>query len=142
MLRVLFLFGVSFSLMADLRSIQAEPNLEKRSDLALAYAEDVIDTARQAHKASDEKAFAAAMKDMLDSVELSRKSLEDTGKAARRSPKYFKRAEMKTRTIIRRLDNLEKEVGFEDRAAVEQVVKRVHEIHDQILMNIMTEKHK
>jgi hypothetical protein len=46
------------------------------------------------------------------------------------------------RSIIRRLDNLEKEVGLEDRPAVQAVLKRVHEIHDETLLNIMTQKHK
>jgi hypothetical protein len=139
---LLLLFMIPLTLLADLRAIQAEPNLEKRSDLALAHADDAIDAARKAYKDSDEKAFNDAIIEVRESVELSHKSLDDTGKAARRSPKYFKRAELKMRSIIRRLDNLEKEVGLEDRPPVQDVLKRVHEIHDETLQNIMTQKRK
>jgi hypothetical protein len=140
--RFLLLFLIPLALLADLRSIEAEPNLEKRSDRALAHADDTIDAARKAFKDSDVKAFNGALLEVRESVELSQKSLDKTGKAARRNPKYFKRAELKMRSLIRRLDNLEKEVGLEDRPAVQDVLKRVHEIHDQTLLNIMTQKHK
>jgi hypothetical protein len=139
---LLLLFMIPLTMLADLRSIQAEPNLEKRSELALAHADDLIDEARKAYKDSDEKAFNGAIIEVRESVELSHKSLDETGKAARRNPKYFKRAELKMRSIIRRLDNLEKEVGLEDRPPVQDALKRVHEIHDEILLNIMTQKHK
>src|SRR5258706_2005607 len=112
----------------DLGSIKNEPNLEKRSELALDYANTALDQAREAYNAGDVAKTEAALGELRESVELAYQSLEETGKDARRNPKFFKRAELKTRELMRRLDGLRSTVGFEDRALVEKVRDRVAEV--------------
>ncbi len=72
-------------------------------------------------------------------MELSFQSLEETGKSARNN-KYYKRAELRTRELLRRLDGLRDLVGFEERSLVEKVRDRVAEVHDDLLKGIMSKK--
>lgn len=125
---------------ADLASIQAEPNLEKRSELAAENALQAVEKARKGYVDGRDADFKNSLSEVRESVDLCHKSLIDTGKAARRSPKYFKRAEAKLRSVIKRLEAVAQEVGIEDRQAVEDVKKHVSDVHDQILNAIMTQK--
>jgi hypothetical protein len=138
--RFLFLLLLFVPLQASLDAVKAEPNLEKRAAKALDNADEQIGVAKKAYDDGEQQAFLAAVNEVAESVELSYQSLSDTGKRARRDPKHFKRAELKTRTLIRRLDGLEKAVGLEDREQVSAALKKVHEIHDQLVTDIMTKK--
>lgn len=128
-------------LALDLSTVRNEPNLEKRSDLALEYANTAIDSARDAINAGDSAKVQAALAEVRESVELSWHSLTDTGKYAR-SNSFFKRAEVRTRAFLRRLDGLHDIAAVEDQPAVEQVRARVAEIHDELIQGIMGKKVK
>ena len=129
-------------LKADLASVKSESNLERRSERALDNASLAIDAAREASQKGSASQFETALQELQDSVELSFNSLQQTGKAARSSPKYFKRAELKTRALLKRLDTLESEIPYDERAKLAGVKKRLHEINDQLVLDIMTKKKK
>ena len=74
-------------------------------------------------------------------MELAWHSLTDTGKYARNN-KYFKRAEVRTRELMRRLDGLRNVAAAEEQPAVEKVRERVSEIHDELIQGIMGKKVK
>src|SRR5690349_1043998 len=137
MIRVLsaILFCVC-GLQADVAAIKAEPNPEKRSDLALAHAEQEIATAKKAYEANEMAAFRTSIEEVAHLAELSVESLDSTGKRARKSPKFFKRAEQKLLVLIRRVDSLEKDVGLEDRETVSSVRKRLASVQERILNDI------
>jgi hypothetical protein len=124
----------------DLEGIKAEPNLEKRSDRALEYANRAISEARQAYAAGDLNKTRQALEEVRSAVELSYDSLEATGKNPRRSPKHFKRAEVDIRQMLRRLRGIEDEFSVDDRGLVQSVEQRLQEIHDELLSSIMTKK--
>jgi hypothetical protein len=124
----------------SLDQVMQEKNLEKRSEVALRYASKEIDAARDFYAADQMEEFRRSVNQVGALAELSYKSLQDTGKRARRSPKWFKRAELSLRSILRRIDGLEKDVSYDDRPVVETVHKRVAGIHEQILLDIMTKK--
>jgi hypothetical protein len=124
----------------DLTSVRTEPNLERRSELALENANSALDEARDAYNAGDVSKTANALDEVRDSVDLAYHSLEESGKDARRSPKFFKRAELKTRELMRRLDGFRQTVSFDDRALVEKVRDRVSEVHDSLIKVIMSKK--
>jgi hypothetical protein len=124
----------------DLDAIKAEPNLEKRSERALDNADRQIDAARKAYAAGDVNSTRQALHEVRASVELSYTSLQETGKNPRRSPKHFKRAEVRIREMLRRLRGLEDEFSVEDRPPVQEVEQRLQEIHDELLTGIMTKK--
>lgn len=124
----------------DLASIKTEPNLEKRSELALDHAGAALDQAREAYSAGDVAKMELALGEVGESVELAYHALTDTGKDARRNPKFFKRAELRTRELMRRLEGIRETVSYQDRALVEMVRDRVAQVHDDLLKEIMSKK--
>jgi len=132
---------VAVVVRADLADVKNEPNLEKRSEKALENANMAVDEARKAYKSADLAGFGSRLREVEESAELSYQSLQDTGKAARRSPKFFKRAEMKLHAITKRLEALGSEVNFEDRVPVEATRKKLSDLEDKIVFEIMTKKH-
>lgn len=129
-----------FLLMAtDLPTIKALPDLEKRSELALANADADVTAAREAYNQGELAKMQTILQDLRDSVNVSLQSLEDTHKRARNS-KYYKQAELKTRALARRLMTLADEVSVDDRKTVEDARQRVLDVHDQLLGDIMGKK--
>jgi hypothetical protein len=116
----------------DLGAVKNEPNL---SDLALQYAHSALDTGREAYAAGDIDKAETAFEEVGSSVDLAYDSLGQTGKDPRRSPKFFKRAEMSSRQLLRRLDGM-----MESMSVVEKVRVRVAEVHDKLLNGIMSKK--
>ncbi len=123
---------------ADLQSVKDEPNLEKRSDRALENMRQALESARDAAKRNDEKTLKSAVQEVVDSAELSYQSLEESGKAARANPKHFKRAELATSDILRRMEGLENQINFDLRSMIESAKKRISEINDKLVFEIMT----
>jgi hypothetical protein len=110
------------------------------SDLALQYASSALDTAREAYTAGDIEKTQAAFQEVGSSVDLAFDSLGQSGKDPRRSPKFFKRAEMSTRQLLRRLDGMMESMSVADRALIEKVRGRVAEVHENLLKGIMSKK--
>lgn len=130
----------SAALAFDLDSIRKEPNLEKRSERALANADAAIDRARAAYEKADDAQFKAALNEVSESILLSKQSLDESGKNARKRPKYFKKAEIGIRRLSRRLDSLRIEVSVDDRPLVEPVAAQAHRLQEEILLAIMGKK--
>jgi hypothetical protein len=127
-------------LALDLNSVKQEPNLERRSELALENANASLDSVREAFTAGDMAKMRAALDETRESVDLAYQALSDTGKDPRRNPKFFKRAELKTRELLRRLDGLVQGVDVESQGWVEKVRDRIAEVHDNLLKGIMSKK--
>ena len=123
---------------ADLQPAKNEPNLEKRSRLALANADTAISEAREAYNSQDMKTVNARLAEVKESVELAQAALAATGKKPGRSPGPYKFAETKSRELLRRLEGLKQEMDAADREAIEPVQNRVQEIHDAWLDGILT----
>jgi Zn-dependent M28 family amino/carboxypeptidase len=119
--------------------VKAEPDLEKRSELALANADHAIDEARQAYNSGNDQAQQAALNEVKEFVEASYDALEHSNKNPRRS-KYYKNAEMKVRALMRRLTSFREEVGFETRQSVDAVLKKLSDVHDQLINDVMSKK--
>jgi len=123
---------------ADLQAAKNEPNLEKRSRMALANADQAISEARAAYGAQDMKTTEARLADVRESVELAQSALKESGKKPGKSPGPYKYAETKSRELLRRLEGLKQEMDAADRGVVEPVQNRVQEIHDAWLDGILT----
>jgi hypothetical protein len=124
---------------ADLAAVKAEPDLEKRSEAALDFANDAIDQARAAYGSGDLARTQAALAAVGESVELSYESLRASGKKPRRS-KYYKHAEQKIHAMLRRLHALRDAMAVEDRPAVEAAIKKLQDINEEVLSDVMTKK--
>ncbi|MBK5294567.1 MAG: hypothetical protein JJE04_23165 [Acidobacteriia bacterium] len=125
---------------ADLSAVLAEPNLEKRSEKAIGHAHKALDAARAAYREGDTDQMNGGFDELLRSIELAKKSLDESGKNARKSPKYFKKAEINLRKLNTRMDNFRVEMSVEDRAPIEKIIERSIHIRDEILEAIMGKK--
>ena len=136
---MLALFICSLS-AADLDAVKQEPNLERRSERAMEAAGGALDQAREAYQAGDSDRGRAAAEEVGASVDLAQQSLEQTGKDARRNPKFFKKTEMAVRQLLRRIEALKQNVNFDDQPVVERLRQHVSDVHDELIRNIMGKK--
>jgi len=141
--RVLFGLVLTMQIMiaGDLDAIRQEPNLERRSDRAMENANGALDRAREAYKTNGTEPANTALMEVGDSVDLALDSLETSGKDARRNPKFFKRAELSTREILRRIDGLRDAMDPHDRGVVEKVRDQVSRAHEELIEHMMGKKH-
>lgn len=129
-------------LLADLGSIREEQNPERRSELALDNADSALDQARTAYDARDLEKAKAAFGELRASVDLAYVSLNETGKDARRKPKFFKKAELATRELLRRMEGMRESMSYQDRPLLEAARDRVSEVHEALLSGVMGRKTK
>lgn len=124
----------------DLAAVRQEPNLERRSEMALDNAGMLLANMHEVYAAGDLEKTKAEASEVEESVTLAYDSLIATGKDPRRDPKFFKRAEMTTRQLLRRLDGVIESMSVQDRAILLMVRDRVSDIHDELLDSIMKKK--
>jgi hypothetical protein len=134
-------WAVLAMLVFDLGLARQEPNLEKRSDLALKNAASALDAARDAYQAGDMAKVKAALEEVGESVSYSEESLEATGKNPRGSGSY-KRAEIATRQLLRRIDGLRQLMSAVDREVLDAAQEKVSSVHDQLIQEIMGKRKK
>lgn len=137
---VLMISGVVRS--ADLKQARAEPNLEKRARLALENAAARLQAAREAYDKQDEGGLKSDVTEVQDSVDLAFASLNETHKDPRKSPKWFKYAEIQTRDLLRKLDTFQQDMSFQDRPLLDKVKEDVQQVHEKLLMGLMEGKPK
>ena len=128
-----------FLAFADVSTVKAEPNLERRSDLAIEDANLAIDNARAAYQAGDIKKTDEQLKEVRELVDLSLESLDNSGKKPRNNS-HYKRAELKINKMLRRLSGFRDEMSVEDRKPLDEVAARLQEVHDRLLTEIMSKK--
>jgi hypothetical protein len=125
----------------DLKRALAEPNLEKRSGLALDNALVALKSARDAYDKGDNDQVAKNATEVLQSVDLAATSLEQSGKNPRRSA-WYKKAEISTRDLARRIQDFQNQMSYVDRPLLDKVKTRVQEVHEELLMGVMEGKKK
>jgi hypothetical protein len=126
----------------DLKKALAEPDLEKRSKLALDNAAAAYQSARDAYEKGEAEQARASIEEIEQSVDLAMASLNDTGKNPRRSPKYFKYAELNTRDLVRRIASFQDQMSYTDRPWLDKLKARVQQVHDELLLGLMEGKKK
>jgi hypothetical protein len=127
---------------ADLKAALAERDLGRRSKLALDNAGAALKAAREAYQKGDDPALAAAAGEIEESVDLAWDSLESTGKNPRKSPRWFKQAEIETRNLLKKLETLQHDMAFEDRPVLDKAKARLQKVHDDLLTGLMEGKSK
>ena len=129
-------------LHADLKAALAEHDLGKRSKLALDNAGATLKAVREAYQKGDNEALGPLLKELEESIGLAWDSLENTGKNPRKSPKWFKEAEIKTRGLLRKLESLQHDMDFEERVWLDQAKVRLEKVHDDLLVGLMEGKQR
>ena len=140
MVLAVLLFSGSL-LHADLKRAMAEPNLEKRSGLALDNATAALKSARAAYDKGDNDEVAKDVAEVLESVELAATSLAQSGKNPRRS-EWFKKAEISTRDLSRRIQDFQDQMSYVDRPLLDKVKARMQEVHEELLLGVMEGRKK
>jgi hypothetical protein len=130
------------TIRADLKRAMAEPNLEKRSKLALENAKTAYEAARDAYQKGDLEQTQTLANEIEQSVDLAYQSLEQTGKNPRSSPRYFKSAEQETSQLARRIEGLQEEMSYTERPMLDKAKARVLQVHDQLLLGLMEGRKK
>jgi hypothetical protein len=141
-LTALIALALAPALHADLKKALAEPDLEKRSKLALDNAVAAYQAARDAYQTGQMEQVKAGIDEMEQSVDLASQSLNDTGKNPRKSPRYFKSAELATRDLTRRIASFQDQMSYSDRPLLDKVKARVQQVHDELLLGLMEGKKK
>ena len=126
----------------ELDAVRAEANLEKRLKLALDNATSALRSAREAYQAGDTATVTAKTDEIGESVDLAYNSLTETGKNPRKSPKWFKHAEMETRELTRRLEDFAQQMNYNDRAILDKIRARIEQVHDELLTGLMEGRKK
>lgn len=139
---LLLVWSMAPLLQAGLDKANAEQNLEKRSKLALDNAAQALAGARLAYGKGESANVPELLQEVQQSVELAYTSLKNTGKDPRRSPKYFKKAEIMTREMMRNLNNFRDEMSVTDRPLLDKLRDQVQEVHEDLLLGIMEGKRK
>lgn len=127
---------------ASLDEARAEPNLDKRSVLAMTNAVAALKDMRAAYNSGDLAKVKTKAQEVEDSVELAYDSLEKTGKDPRRSPRWFKHAEIQSSELLRSIDSVQREMSLEDRPLLDKTKDRVQHVHDDLLNGLMGGKRK
>jgi hypothetical protein len=126
---------------ADLKRAMAEPNLEKRSGLAMENAAAALKAAREAYDKNDSDLTAKDAAEIQESVDLAYDSLVQSGKNPRNSS-WCKKAEISTRDLSRRLESFQEQMSYSDRPMLDKVKADVQKVHDDLLMGVMEGRKK
>lgn len=126
----------------DLAAVKAEPNPERRANLAIDNANQAIDRAKQ-HYAKGKFAEAqAAVAEVRESIELCHESLRTAGRDPAKDRKQFKKVELRTNSLIRRLKDYRVETSVEDHPVIDKVITELESINDELLEGLFSRKKK
>ena len=127
----------------SLEAVGKEPNLARRSQRALEFAEREMGRAQQIVRDFGSKTeLGEALENVAAASELSLQALRETGRPPRRLTREYKRGELKTRELLRRLEDLEKALSLDDRPMAAAPAKRVWQVHEDFLLGVMGQERK
>ena len=143
---VLFLltFAASPVLTGEkLDAVRQEPNLEKRSEKALDVADAAMKSARAAVANSGTRAeLESALEEIGAACGLSLQALKETGKPPKKLGRQYKRGELRTRELVRQLEDLILALSVGDRAPAESARDKATLVHEEFLLGVMGQDKK
>jgi hypothetical protein len=137
---MLLLFLAAAPVPVSFDQVKAEPNPERRARAAVDFAATSERKAEEAFSNGDMEGVAAGLNTMKASMEVTRDSLIASKKTPGRDPGLYKYAELRSRELLIRLDDLERRLAVEDRELVAVPKAKVLEIHDFWFEGIMSRK--
>lgn len=125
----------------SLEQVSKEPNLVKRAERALAFADSSVARARQIIRDSGSRTeLFDVLHQTVEALELSLRSLRETGRKASKLSKQFKRGELRSREIVRQLTDISAALNLDDRPGVEKLRDRASAVHEEFLQGVMSGK--
>jgi hypothetical protein len=130
-------FTVTASHAANLQQVRSEPNLEKRSGLALQNAMSAYQSLKAAYLSGDIHLVAVIASELEDSVKLAHASLFERGKNGRKSQKWLKRTEFETRELLRRLSAFQQDMNVNDRPLLDKPRAVIEQVNDDVFLILL-----
>lgn len=122
----------------SLQQVRAEPKLEKRAELAIEYAGVAMARARKIVVDSGSiTELSASLQQIGESCQLAIDSLRQTGKRPNKLAKQYKRAELRTRSLVRELTDLVAVLPIDNREDAVRVLKHIQSLHEELLLGVM-----
>ncbi len=81
-----------------------------------------------------------ALEEVAGGVELALESLKATGKPPRKLGKQYKKGEVKSRDLVRQLEQLAPAISLDSRQPAEEARDRVSKLHEAFLDGVMSKK--
>lgn len=116
--------------MAELKS---ERDPVKRSDRALAIADQAFDNAKGFYGNGAIQKGDAQLEDMMNALNECVSSLSEAHKS-----RFYKKPELRVANLQRRLQGLLDEIGAEERGWAEYTQRKLAETHDKLLNGVMS----
>jgi hypothetical protein len=113
---------------------------EKVYQASLDKAYNSIDSARAANEAGRYQEAIQIVESVAEDVESALATLEAMPKPAYKNHKNYKRAEIRTREILRRLDTFINDCAIDEREAMQPHRARINKVHDKLLAGVMSKK--
>ena len=117
---------------SQLTELDAERDPGKRSQRALALAEQAFEQAKKSYATGEIKAGDGHLEDMTKLLDACVSALESARKA-----NLYKQAEIRVATLSRRLRSLTDDLAVDDRGWAEYTLRQVDGIHDKLLSGVM-----
>jgi hypothetical protein len=146
--RIWTVFGIAFGVVIlaaqgkDWKTVAAEADPVRRSRQALGYGEDAASQAGRFCKAGEYERCVELVDQVLDSVELAKKSLDESGIDAARNSRHHKNAEIQTRRILKLLEAAGSYIHPEDQEHFDKTLNRISDINDELLLAIMSRRRR
>lgn len=121
-----------------LDEVRKQPDPLRRFEAALTLAGDAMRRARTVvQEAGTITELKAALDEVSGGVEVALEALRATGKHPRRLSKQYKKGEVRSRDLLRQLEQLVPAISLDSRPPAEQARDRVAELHEQFLRGAM-----
>jgi hypothetical protein len=117
---------------SPLAELDTEHDPGKRSQRALALAEEAFEGAKRSYGAGEIKQGDAHLDDMTKLLNACVAALE-----AARKAHLYKPAEIRVAALLRRLQSLTDDLSVDDRGWAEYTLRQVDSIHDKLLNGVM-----
>lgn len=122
----------------NLDRVRAEPRLEKRSELAIEFAGVAMARARKIVVESGSRVeLEESLRELGESCQLALDSLRQTGKRPNKLSRQYKKAELRTRSLVKELTDLVSALSLDDRPEAEKVRTRIQLLHEEFLLGVM-----
>ena len=125
-------FAGSASAQSFLAELKNEHNPSKRSEMALTFADQLFDNAKDSYGKGEISKGDADLESMTKVLNACLESL-----AAANKSKSYKKAEMKVAHLQRRLSDLVNDMSIQERGWAEYTSRKLDEIHDKLLNGVM-----
>jgi hypothetical protein len=115
-----------------LAELEAVHDPARRSDKALALADDAFDNAREFYTKGEIKKGDAELENMTSALNECVGSLQTAHKA-----RFYKKAELRVAYLQRRMKGLVDDLSLQERGWAEYTERKLDDIHDKLLDGVM-----